>query len=252
MRGKLDIKDESGRTALHWAVLSRDEAVVQLLVDKGAKIDLRDNTLWYAVTTRNETVERILLDKGACLQVKDDNIDTVMQYATELCDFYVRQEKLERGEEILRQALQGYEKGIQPDKPIDTSHRVTLNHINSLAGLYRNRRLLEKAEELYQLEINGCKKASDDARTPRRMYDLGAFYTEQGKIVEAEEIYQLAIDGYGKVLGPDKEGTLSRMCDFGAFYLRQGKLEEAEKLLLQALQGYEKNIQPDKLIDISH
>jgi tetratricopeptide (TPR) repeat protein len=132
-----------------------------------------------------------------------------------MCDlgaFYMRQDKLHEAEEILLQTLQGYEKTIQPDKPINNGHRVTLNHINSLADLYKERRKFGKAEELYQLEVDGLRKA----------------------------------------LGPDNEETLSRMCDLGAFYLHQDKLEEAEKILLQALQGYEKNFQPAKPFDISY
>jgi tetratricopeptide (TPR) repeat protein len=216
MRENLNMKDERGRTALHWAILWRNEAVVRLLVDEGANIDLRDDSgrtaLWYAVTTGNEAAEQILLNKGAYLGVKDDDIDTLMRYATELCDFYLRQDKLERGEEILRQALRGYEKNIWPDKAVEIGHKRTLNHINSLANLYQERQKFEKAEELYLLEIDGCKKA----------------------------------------LGPDNEKTFSRMRDLGAFYLSQDKPDEAEGMLLQALQGYEKNIQPDKPIDIGH
>ncbi|KAF8541818.1 ankyrin repeat-containing domain protein, partial [Trichophaea hybrida] len=38
-----DAKDSSGRTALHHAVESGDEATVRLLVEKGAKQDMKDN-----------------------------------------------------------------------------------------------------------------------------------------------------------------------------------------------------------------
>jgi tetratricopeptide (TPR) repeat protein/nucleoside phosphorylase len=257
MKGNLDMKDERGRTALHWAVIWRDEAVVQLLVDEEANIDLRDNNgrtaLWYAVTTRNEAVERILLDKGACLEVKDDDIDTVMRYATELCDFYLRQDKLERGEEILRQALRAYEKNIQPDKPIDIGHQATLTRINGLADLYNERGKFRKAEELYQLQIDGCKKAFglDDERTLWRIRDLGAFYLCQDKPDEAEGMLLQALQGYEKNIQPAKpidsghEVTLIHIDSLAKLYNQRGKFRKAEELYQLQIDGCKKALVPD-------
>jgi nucleoside phosphorylase/Tfp pilus assembly protein PilF len=257
MKGKLDMKDERGRTALHWAVIWRDEAVVRLLVDKEANIELRDNdgrtALWYAVTTRNEAVERILLDKGACLEVKDDDIDTVMRYATQLCDFYLRQDKLERGEEILRQALRAYEKNIQPDKPIDIGHQATLTRINSLANLYNQRGKFRKAEELYQLQIDGCKKAFglDDERTLRRMRDLGYFYLSQDKPDEADGMLLQALQGYEGNIQPDKpidsghEVTLIHINSLADLYNERGKFRKAEELYQLEIDGCKKALGPD-------
>ncbi|GFF58945.1 conserved hypothetical protein [Aspergillus udagawae] len=128
---------------------------------------------------------------------------------------YLRQHKLEEAEKLLLQALQGYEKNIQPDKLIDISYRLMLDLINSLAELYREGRKFRKAEELYQVEIDGYKNAlgHDNEKILSSMHSLGGFYMEQGKMVEAEKMFQLAVDGFRKALGPDNKETLSRMRD---------------------------------------
>ncbi|KAH2913007.1 hypothetical protein KXW25_001382 [Aspergillus fumigatus] len=114
---------------------------------------------------------------------------------------YLRQHKLEEAEGILLQALRGYEENIQPDTPIDTSHRLTLNLINNLAGLYREGRKFGKAEELYQLAIDGYKKAlgPDNEETLSRMRDLCNLRKELWKLKASQaDIAPMGGDGYPK------------------------------------------------------
>lgn len=64
--GKADIdkKDNSGRTPLSWAVGGGHEAVVELLLDKGAHVKLKDKygrtPLSYAAANGHEAVAKLL------------------------------------------------------------------------------------------------------------------------------------------------------------------------------------------------
>jgi ankyrin repeat protein len=71
----LDLKDSLGQTELHQAASSGHEAVVRLLLEKGADAAAKDGygytALHRAAIIGHEAVARSLLEKGANLDVKD-------------------------------------------------------------------------------------------------------------------------------------------------------------------------------------
>ena len=73
----LNSKDSSGRTSLSYAVEKGYEAVVKLLVEKGAELETKDEEyggwtpLSWAASRGHEEVVKLLLEKGAELETKD-------------------------------------------------------------------------------------------------------------------------------------------------------------------------------------
>ena len=75
--GGIDAVDESGMTALHWAVLRDHEVCVRILLDRGADVDalqkgLNTPLLLAAVSnTNSETLCRLLIERGADLTARN-------------------------------------------------------------------------------------------------------------------------------------------------------------------------------------
>lgn len=73
----LDEKDNRGMTALHIASEHGHEAVVQLLLDKGAELEAKDDNGWtalhFAAEEGHEAIVQLLLDRGAEPEAKDNN-----------------------------------------------------------------------------------------------------------------------------------------------------------------------------------
>ncbi|KAI0532365.1 hypothetical protein GGR58DRAFT_490623 [Xylaria digitata] len=78
---KFDVesKDRFKRTPLLWAAARGREAVVKLLLEKGAELEAKDDDsygrtlLLWAAEKGHEAVVKLLLEKGAELEAKDDN-----------------------------------------------------------------------------------------------------------------------------------------------------------------------------------
>jgi hypothetical protein len=70
-----DPKDSYVRTPLSWAAANGHEAIVKLLLDKGAKLEIEDQygrtPLSRAAANGHEAIVKLLLDKGAKLEIKD-------------------------------------------------------------------------------------------------------------------------------------------------------------------------------------
>jgi ankyrin repeat protein len=71
-----DSKDTYGRTPLLWAAANGHEAVVKLLVEKGAELECKDKNygqtpLSWAAANGHEAVVKLLVEKGAELECKD-------------------------------------------------------------------------------------------------------------------------------------------------------------------------------------
>ena len=73
----VDSKDRYGRTPLWWAAENGHEAVVELLVEKGADVNSKEDRdgrtpLWWAAENGHEEVVKLLLEKGADVDSKDE------------------------------------------------------------------------------------------------------------------------------------------------------------------------------------
>jgi ankyrin repeat protein len=71
-------KDSGGRTPLWCALRKGHEAVVKLLLKKGAELESKDDSggwtpLWLAAGNGHEAVVKLLLKKGAELESKEDS-----------------------------------------------------------------------------------------------------------------------------------------------------------------------------------
>ena len=81
----LDVKDGKGRTPLSWTAEQGHEAVLKLLLEKGAKRESRDKNgrtpLLLAAEKGHEAVLKLLLEKGAKRESRDKNGRTPLLWA---------------------------------------------------------------------------------------------------------------------------------------------------------------------------
>jgi hypothetical protein len=85
--GQLDVesKDKFNRTPLSWAAEKGHEAVVKLLLEKGAELEAKDKDgrtpLLWAAKNGHEAVVKLLLENGAEPEAKDKRGRTPLSYA---------------------------------------------------------------------------------------------------------------------------------------------------------------------------
>jgi ankyrin repeat protein len=79
---RVNKKDKHGLTVLHSAAFGGNEAVVRLLVDRGADVKVKDNdgttVLCLAALKGNKAMVQLLVDLGADVKAKDNNGRTVL------------------------------------------------------------------------------------------------------------------------------------------------------------------------------
>ncbi|RYP71044.1 hypothetical protein DL769_004757 [Monosporascus sp. CRB-8-3] len=103
---KLDTSwtDSSGQPLLSWAARNGHEAVVRLLLEKGAELESRDKNGWtplsWAAENGHETVIRLLLEKGAGLESKDSKGLTPLLWAAKKGHEAVVRLLIEKGAEL--------------------------------------------------------------------------------------------------------------------------------------------------------
>jgi ankyrin repeat protein len=101
---ELETRDDTGRTPLWYAAGNGHEAVVVLLIEKGAELETRDDTgqtpLWYAAGNGHEAVTVLLLEKGAELETRDEAGQTPLSYAVERGHEAVTALLIENGAEL--------------------------------------------------------------------------------------------------------------------------------------------------------
>ena len=82
----VNAKEDNGETALHEAAWGGHEAVVQLLLEKGANVNAKENNrektaLHPAAMRGHEVVVQLLLEKGADVNAKKDDGETALHEA---------------------------------------------------------------------------------------------------------------------------------------------------------------------------
>jgi len=102
----LDVKDTTGRTPLLWAAKKGHEAMVRLLLEKGAELESKDKIygqtpLSWAAKNGHEVVVKLLLDKGAEMESKDTEYDlTPLSWAARYGNEAAVKLLLEKGAEM--------------------------------------------------------------------------------------------------------------------------------------------------------
>ena len=108
----IEAKDRYGRTPLSWAAEKGHEAVVQLLIDKGADIEAKNHygrtSLFWAAENGQETVMQLLINKGADIEAKDSSFDrTPLSWAAENGHEAVVQLLVDKGADIETKSSDG-------------------------------------------------------------------------------------------------------------------------------------------------
>jgi ankyrin repeat protein len=94
-KGDLNVKNETGRTALMLAALNpgKGVAAIPILVQKGVNLDVRDNdgntALMIAFEAGNDKASKLLIDAGANLDIRDNTGKTALMLAAEKGEFDV-------------------------------------------------------------------------------------------------------------------------------------------------------------------
>jgi hypothetical protein len=101
----LNSKDSYGRTPLSYAAENGHEAVVKLLLEKGAELETKDKDygqtpLSWAAENGHEAVVKLLLEKGAELETKSNNGRTPLSWAAARGHEAVVKLLLEKGAEL--------------------------------------------------------------------------------------------------------------------------------------------------------
>jgi tetratricopeptide (TPR) repeat protein len=138
-------------------------------------------------------------------------------------------------EKLYRRALEGEEKALGPDHP------DTLETVNNLGDLLREKGDSEGAEELFRRALEGQEKAlgSDHPDTLNSVWRLGIQLRAKGDLEGAEELFRQALEGNEKVLGLDHPHTLKTVNSLAITVKGRGDLEGAEELYRRALEGKE-------------
>jgi tetratricopeptide (TPR) repeat protein len=123
---------------------------------------------------------------------------------------YFEQGRIEKAEQIYRQALQRAEKILREEHPI------TLGIVNNLGITYADLGKTEMAEEMYRQALYRKEKmlGEEHPSTLATVINLGNSYVKQGKMEEAEQMYVRALQGYEKSTGldhPDAQRTANNL-----------------------------------------
>ena len=100
----VEARDNDERTALHWAAREGHTTVMQLLLEKGADVEAKDicgrTPLRWAAYSGHAIVVQLLLEKGADVEARDDNGRTALRLAARAGHEVVVQLLLEKGADV--------------------------------------------------------------------------------------------------------------------------------------------------------
>lgn len=171
---RVNKKDEQGNTPLHWAVYQGSEAVVRLLLDRGADLEAKNCIGWTALhctfSQQNKGVIRLLLDRGADVNTKDNSGKTALHVAAKWEKEAVVRLLIEKGADI--EAKDKFEK--------------TALCLAARAGSeVMVRLLIEKGADIKAKTNNGLTLLHDAARAGREA--VVRFLIQKGADVNAKD-----------------------------------------------------------------
>jgi len=71
------LQDEYGKTPLHWAIIKKSFKISKLLIEKGAKLDIKDKNgqtpLHLSTMIKSLKIVKLLIKKGANINVQDED-----------------------------------------------------------------------------------------------------------------------------------------------------------------------------------
>ena len=133
--------------------------------------------------------------------------------------------------------------GLKPSdrsrsSPRRSCHRSPLAvTLHTLATVYQQLRLPEKADPLYQEALALWEKAPAKGRpgAASTLQNLGYLRFEQGRWEEAEELFGRALALHVSIYGTSGLRTADSLAQLGELYLCWGQLPKAKSLLLRAV-----------------
>ena len=100
----LNIKTHEGKTALHLAILNRQDDIAKLLIENGANLDTKDNeaktALHLAIEDNQDELAKLLIEKGAVIDTQDNDGQTALHYALRKGKNEIVQLLLEKGADL--------------------------------------------------------------------------------------------------------------------------------------------------------
>ena len=143
--------------------------------------------------------------------------------------------KFDEAEEMLLEALNGYEELFGP------KHQSTLQALSHLGRLYTDKDLHDKGEEMLNRAMEGLKErpGPKDELTFLVAYNLSISYWKQDKFDKSVMMATQAFEGFQEVLGPSDTNTLDAAHSLATLLLTLGKLDEAAEIYNRALKSYE-------------
>ena len=154
---------------------------------------------------------------------------------------YALQGKVDEAEEMLHQALAGFEKKGEKHRfsVADTAHHLgALFHVSGKTA---------KAEEMYLQALHEGEKVmgADHPHTLKTIFKLSILYGKQCRWAEAEELYLRVLAEAEKRYKEERIYVPPADLSLGYLFHEQGMFDEAERIYLRGLAVYEKVLGKD-------
>jgi serine/threonine protein kinase/Tfp pilus assembly protein PilF len=145
---------------------------------------------------------------------------------------YYRLGRLDRAEPQLENALRLRTLALGPDHP------ETLDAVNDLALVRKQRGKLAEAEPLYRQNLDARRRVlgSEHPDTLLAINNLASLLAETGKLADAEQLFRENLEARRRTGGAEGPQTLVAANNLAVVLAEEGKLEEAAELYRQTLQ----------------